>query len=42
MTLPFLTLPDPKIAGEGVLDPLGVATVSDRLAEVTLPGPSFE
>jgi hypothetical protein len=32
MALPFWTLPDHKISGEGALDPLGVATVSDRLA----------
>src|SRR5262245_11981750 len=38
MSLPILTLPDPKISGEGVLDPLGVATISDRLAEAVLPG----
>jgi hypothetical protein len=38
MNLPILTLPDHKISGEGVLDPLGVATISDRLAEQVLPG----
>lgn len=38
MTLPILTLTDPKISGEGALDPLGVATISDRLANLVLPG----
>jgi hypothetical protein len=38
VTLPILTQPDPKISGEGALDPLGVATISDRLAEQVLPG----
>ena len=38
MRLPILTLPDPVISGEGALDPLGVATISDRLAERVLPG----
>src|SRR6187401_3368337 len=38
MLLPILTLPDHKISGEGALDPLGVATISDRLAEMILPG----
>ena len=38
MHLPILTLPDPTISGEGALDPLGVATISDRLADRVLPG----
>jgi hypothetical protein len=38
MSLPILTLPDHKISGEGALDPLGVSTISDRLAEQVLPG----
>ena len=38
MNLPILTLPDDKFSGEGALDPLGVATISDRLAEMILPG----
>lgn len=38
MSLPILTLVDEKISGEGALDPLGVATISDRLAEMILPG----
>src|SRR5687767_7815000 len=35
---PFLTDSDPKITGEGVLDPLGLSSISDRLAEHILPG----
>ena len=38
MTLPILTLPDPVTTGEGVLDPLGLATIGERLAEQILPG----
>lgn len=38
MTLPFLTLPDPKTSGEGALDPLGLGTIGDRLADTILPG----
>src|SRR5438034_1254444 len=37
-SLPFLTLPDPVTTGEGILDPLGLATISDRLADRILPG----
>ena len=36
--LPFLTLPDPATTGEGALDPLGLSTIGDRLAECVLPG----
>ena len=36
--LPFLTLPDPEIEAEGALDPLGLSTIGDRLAEDILPG----
>jgi hypothetical protein len=36
--LPFLTLPDPTTTGEGALDPLGLSTIGDRLAERILPG----
>src|SRR5260370_41486686 len=36
--LPFLTLPDPAVSGEGQLDPLGLAVVGDRLADWILPG----
>jgi hypothetical protein len=34
----FLTLPDPLESGEGALDPLGLATLADHLAEWILPG----
>ena len=37
-SLPFLTLPDPVVSGEGALDPLGLAMISERLAEELLPG----
>lgn len=37
-TLPFLSLPDPKVDGEGALDPLGLATIGDGLADWILPG----
>ena len=30
--------PDPKVTGEGVLDPLGLSTIADRLARPVLPG----
>jgi hypothetical protein len=36
--LPFLTLPDPAVSGEGALDPLGLAAIGDQLAEWILPG----
>ena len=36
--LPFLTLADPTTTGEGALDPLGLATIADRLADQILPG----
>lgn len=36
--LPFLTLPDPVVTGEGALDPLGLAMIGERLAEAILPG----
>jgi hypothetical protein len=36
--LPALTDEDPPIAGEGSLDPLGLALVAERLAENLLPG----
>jgi hypothetical protein len=38
LDLPFLSLPDPATTGEGVLDPLGLAAVADRLADQILPG----
>lgn len=36
--LPFLTLSDPKVSGEGQLDPLGLSTFADHLADWILPG----
>jgi hypothetical protein len=36
--LPFLTLPDPDISGEGALDPLGLAAIGNQLAEWIRPG----
>src|SRR5437867_2251200 len=38
LALPFLTAPDPAVSGEGAIDPLGFATVGDRLADWFLPG----
>jgi hypothetical protein len=38
VALPSLTLPDPVVSGEGALDPLGLASVGDRLADELLPG----
>lgn len=38
MLLPFISLPDPKVSGEGALDPLGLATIGDALADWILPG----
>lgn len=36
--IPFMTLPDPVVSGEGALDPLGLAAIGDQLAEWVLPG----
>jgi hypothetical protein len=36
--LPFLTELDPVVSGEGALDPLGLSSISERLAERILPG----
>ena len=38
MSLPFLTLPDPKTTSEGVLDPLWLSIIADQLADEILPG----
>lgn len=38
MLMPYRTLADPEVQGEGSIDPLGLATMSDRLAEAILPG----
>lgn len=37
-TLPFLSEADPEQAGEGSLDPLGLASLADRLADEIAPG----
>ena len=36
--LPELTAWDPGFTGEGSLDPMGLAAISDRLAERLIPG----
>jgi hypothetical protein len=38
VSLPFLSLPDPAVIGEGILDPLGLSVIGDRLADWILPG----
>lgn len=38
LTLPMLSAFDPPVAGEGSLDPLGLAAISDRLADQLVPG----
>jgi hypothetical protein len=38
LTLPFVTEADPDRAGEGSLDPLGLARIADRLADELAPG----
>lgn len=38
LPLPQLTEADPPVAGEGSLDPLGLAGTADRLADYLLPG----
>lgn len=35
---PFITLPDQETSAEGSLDPLGLSSISDRLANTILPG----
>lgn len=37
LTLPFVTEPDPDRAGEGSLDPLGLARIAERLADELSP-----
>lgn len=37
LTLPSLTAYDPPEAGEGTLDPMGLGTISERLANVLVP-----
>jgi hypothetical protein len=36
--IPFRTLVDPEVQGEGSIDPLGLALLADRLADWILPG----
>jgi hypothetical protein len=36
--IPFRTLADPETQGEGSIDPLGLATLADHLADELLPG----
>lgn len=38
LALPELTAWDPGVTGEGSLDPMGLAAISDRLAEQLIPG----
>lgn len=37
LTLPRLSTADPEVAGEGLLDPLGLFPIADRLAELLVP-----
>jgi hypothetical protein len=37
LTLPELSDADPEVAGEGSLDPLGLAALADRLADLLVP-----
>jgi hypothetical protein len=36
--MPYRTLADPEVQGEGSIDPLGLATLADHLADWMLPG----
>jgi hypothetical protein len=38
MLYPFITVSDPATSAEGGLDPLGLSTIADRLANSILPG----
>src|SRR5262245_25828938 len=38
MLTPYRTLADPETQGEGSIDPLGLATLADHLADSMLPG----
>lgn len=38
MLLPLLSIADPEVEAEGVLDPLGLEPLADRLADLVLPG----
>jgi hypothetical protein len=37
-SLPELSAFDPPVAGEGSIDPMGLAAISDRLADLLVPG----
>jgi hypothetical protein len=37
LSLPFLTEPDPDRLGEGSLDPLGLGSIADHLADQVAP-----
>ena len=38
MLMPYRTLADPEVQGEGSIDALGLATLADHLADWMLPG----
>lgn len=38
MLMPYRTLADPEVQGEGSIDPLGLATLANHLADWMLPG----
>jgi hypothetical protein len=38
LSLPAVSAFDPPVAGEGSLDPMGLAAISDRLADLMIPG----
>ncbi|MEU8001142.1 hypothetical protein AB0B66_08290 [Catellatospora sp. NPDC049111] len=38
LTLPAVSAYDPPVSGEGSLDPVGLASISDRLADLLVPG----
>ena len=38
MLIPYRSESDPEVQGEGSIDPLGLATVADHLADWILPG----
>lgn len=38
MLIPFRSEFDPELEGEGSIDPLGLATLADRLADWIFPG----
>ena len=38
MLIPYRSLSDPEVQGEGSIDPLGLATIADHLGDWILPG----